>query len=127
MTVDFGDGTNTTLDPFKPQPNNATTVTIDHIYSAGRNDPYVVTVTVDDGLMQFHSIKQWNSVTVSVQVEKEKGGKTSDLVLWAALVVAIIVVALIVLLLFMRRRKGEEKPSKPKDMGGMEGMRPPGA
>jgi len=123
VTVDFGDGTNTTLDPFKPEPNNATTVMVNHSYSEGADDPYVVTVTVEDGLMQFHSLKEWNFATVSVPVEKEEG-KGGDLAIWAALGVAIIVVALILLLLFMKRRKGEEKPSS-KDTGGMEGMKPP--
>jgi peptide/nickel transport system substrate-binding protein len=126
VTVDFGDGTNTTLDPFRPQPNNATTVTVNHSYSEGQDDPYVVTVMVDDGLMQFHSIKEWNSATVSVPVEKEEG-KDGNLALWAAIGAAIIIAALLLLLLFMRRRKGEEKPEMTKDMGGMEGMKPPEA
>jgi hypothetical protein len=82
---------------------------------------------VDDGLMQFHSIKEWNSATVSVPVEKEEG-KGGNLALWAAIGAAIIIAALLLLLLFMRRRKGEEKPEKKtKDKGGMEGMKPPEA
>ena len=122
VTVDFGDGTNTTVGPFRPQPNNVTTVYVNHSYAKGRDQAYVVTVTVDDGLMQFHSIKEWNFATVSINVEKEKA---SNLALLVGIGVAIAIVALLLLLLFMRKKKGGEKPASAKEMGGMEGMRPP--
>jgi hypothetical protein len=72
--------------------------------------------------MQFHSIKEWNFATVSINVEKEKA---SNLALLVGIGVAIAIVALLLLLLFMRKKKGGEKPASAKEMGGMEGMRPP--
>lgn len=124
VTVDFGDGTSQTIGPLTPQPNTPTTVYINHSYAKGKSTAYIVTVTVDDGQMQYHSIKQWNFATVSINVEKEK---SSNLALWAGIGIALVVVALLLLLLIMRRRKGGEKPEKTKEAGGMEGMKPPEA
>ena len=117
ITVDFGDGTapvvlrNISAGANVPFPNNFT-----HEYEKGRATPYTIEVTVDDGLMQFHSIKEWDSSTLTLTVEK----KASNMLLYAGIgaIIAIVVVALLIFML-MKRRKGEPKP---KEVGGMEGM-----
>lgn len=119
VTVDWGDGTNTTFGPARPPANTPYVVTLSHSYDEGRLQPYVVTVTVDDGMMPYHSIKQWESATMSIKVEEEKA---TSYVLWAAAaVIAAIVVALVLFLLLRRKKEGE----KPREIGGMEGMKPP--
>jgi len=122
ITVDWGDGTNTTYGPFRPVPNTPAPVTLNHSYEEGRDQAYVVTVTVDDGMMPYHSIKQWNSATISISVEVEKE-KASNLVLWAAVGVIVLVIAVLLVLLMLMRRKG--RGEKPQEVGGMEGMKPP--
>jgi ABC-type transport system substrate-binding protein len=117
VTVDFGDGTDAVAVPtFRPGPNNLTTVYVNHTFEKGRSSPYTVTVTVDDGMLQFHSVKEWNSRTVQISVEK----KSSNTMLYVGIAVAVIAAIAILLAFLLMRRKKE-----PKEEGGMEGMKPP--
>jgi len=119
VTVDFGDGTNTTSTRSSPsrttrRPSWSTTAI------RGADDPYVVTVTVEDGVMQFHSSGM--ELRDRERPGGEEEGKGGDLAYGA---------------LGWRsswsrssccscheEEEGEEKPSS-KDTGGMEGMKPP--
>jgi peptide/nickel transport system substrate-binding protein len=121
ITFDWGDGTTPGKIENIPGAADANiTKFINHTFEKGRSDAYVVNITVDDGQMQYHSIKHWVSTFVSINVEKEDGG-ISTLVIVGIAIVAIVAIALVVFLL-MRKKKGE-----PKATGGMEGMAPPEA
>jgi peptide/nickel transport system substrate-binding protein len=118
ITIDWGDGESSTIENIVGEPDTNITRMINHTFDEGRSEAYRVNMTVDDGQMQYHSVKTWVSTYVSINVEKEDGG-ISTMVLVGIALVAIIVIALVVFLL-MKRKKGE-----PKAEGGMEGMAPP--
>ncbi|OGS56303.1 MAG: hypothetical protein A3K60_07585 [Euryarchaeota archaeon RBG_19FT_COMBO_56_21] len=121
ITVDFGDGTDpVAIRNISIAANTPITRNVTHAFEKGRDAAYTITVTVDDGLMPFHSIKEWDSTTVSVSVEPEE---KSNLWLYIGIgLVVAVIAALLVLFLLMKRKKGEKKPEAGE---GMEGMAPP--
>jgi hypothetical protein len=121
ITVDFGDGTDPVVfSNIAGGANTNITRNVTHAYAKGKDTPYIVTVTVDDGMMPYHSIKQWDSTTLSVSVEVEEKSNT-----WLLIGIGLAVAAIVALLLvffLMKRKKGEGKAA---ETGGMEGMAPP--
>jgi peptide/nickel transport system substrate-binding protein len=125
ITVDFGDGSAVVHVPmFKPLANANETKSVSHIFENGSDTPYTVTITVDDGQLAYHSIKTWNTATVSIEVEKKGGGGISSGLMIGIGVAVIVIVALLLLFLLMKRKK-EPGEKAPKEVGGMEGMAPP--
>jgi hypothetical protein len=123
ITVDFGDGTDPVeINDIVTSANTPVSRSVTHAYDKGRDTPYTVIVTVDDGMMTFHSIKEWDSTTIYVSVEvKEK----SNLWLYVGIGIAVAVIAALLIWFFlMKRKKGE---GKPEEAAGMEGMAPPEA
>ncbi len=118
ITIDWGDGETDTISNIVGEADTNITKTISHTFEEGRAEAYSVNFTVDDGQMQYHSVKTWMSTFVSINVEKEEAG-ISTMVLIGIAIAAAVIVALIAFLL-MRRKKGESKAE-----GGMEGMAPP--
>lgn len=118
ITVDFGDGSDVEVLTFEPDANDWTTESIEHTFAEGSDDPYTVVITADDGMMQFHSVKTWQSVTATVTVEPPDG---SDILLYVGIGLVLLVVLALVAFMLMKKRKGkgEVAPS------GMEGASPP--
>ena len=122
ITVNFGDGSAPFVDCFRPTANTNTERNITHVYAEGRSTPYTVTVTVDDGMMQFHSVKTWSSQTTTVTVTPppSEGGGIGAAVLVGIAILVIVVLAVIAML--MKRKKGAGEGGAE---GGMKGMTPP--
>ncbi|MCU0859391.1 MAG: PKD domain-containing protein [Thermoplasmata archaeon] len=117
ITVDFGDGSDVEVLTFEPEANVWTTESVEHTYAEGSSDPYVVTITADDGMMDFHSVKTWQSLTTSVTVEPPE---ESDILLYVAVgAILLVVLGLVAYMVLKKKKKGDEGP------GGMEGTAPP--
>jgi hypothetical protein len=122
ITVNFGDGSAPFVDSFRPTANTNTERNITHVYAEGRSTPYTVTLTVDDGMMQFHSVKTWSSQTTTVTVApppSEDGGIGAAVLVGIAILV---IVVLAVIAMLMKRKKGAGEGGAE---GGMKGMTPP--
>jgi ABC-type oligopeptide transport system substrate-binding subunit len=118
LTVNFDDGSTPVVLTFAPGDNVNVTKYLNHTFDATRKASYHVVATVDDGMLQYHYVKTWNTQSTEVSLPvKEK----SNLLYYGLIAVIAIVAVLLILILVMRRKKGAAK----EDVGGMEGMKPP--
>ncbi len=113
--IDFGDGTNQTLNITDLQP--ATNRSLSFVHAYGEEGEYSVKVVVKDDYLHAYD---WLSSETKVEVKAEKAGDLSTAAIIGIVVAVVIVVALAVLLL-MRKKKGKAEE------GGMEGMVSPEA
>ena len=120
ITIDFDDGTDPVIiADIATEPKIWLNKTVNYTFEEGRDAPYLVTVTVDDGMIQYRSSKTPELQTVSISVEPPE---SSNLMLYVVIgVVAAIVVLLVVWMLMRKKKSGEQ----PQEKGGMEGMAPP--
>ncbi len=115
LTVDFDDGSSPVVLTFHPGANANCTKIVEHAFTQSRATSYHVVATVEDGMMQYHFAKTWNSQSADVNVPAKK----SDLLMYVGVISLVAIVALLLAFLLVKRRKGE------KEEGGMEGMKPP--
>jgi len=120
VTVDFGDGSDLEVLLFDPAANDWVTESVNHTYATGDSAGYTVTVTVDDGMMPFHSVKTWNSLSTEVVIEPPA---KSNILLYASLGIALIAAIALIAFMLMRRRKAKSAEAP----AGMEGMKPEGS
>jgi len=113
LIIDFGDGSNETMDITDLVPATNKTVTFTHAYDEAGE--YSVVATAKDG--QLHADPTWLTSSTNLKVS-EKGG-ISMLVI-AGIVLALVAIAAVVLLMMRRKKKGLAD-----EAGGMEGMAPP--
>ena len=117
ITVDFGDDTDPAIVNLDADPNINETVTFTHAYEEGRDDQYVVTISLVDD--KDHSDNSPITMEVRVSVQKEDDGGIGSALLIALALIAILA---LVAAFFLMKRKG--KGAKPSDIGDMEGMDP---
>jgi hypothetical protein len=120
ITIDFDDGSAPVLVAnIATEPKIWLNKTVNYTYEDGRDAPYLVTITVDDGMSKYRATKTPESQTVSISVEPKE---TSNLMLYVGIGVIVVVVVLLIVWMLMRKKKSEGAPAGP---GGMEGMAPP--
>jgi len=115
LIIDFGDGTNETMDITDLVPATNKTVTFTHAYE--EVGEYTVVATAKDG--QLHADPTWLTSSTNLKVAKEGG---ISMLAIAGIVLALVAAAAVVLLLMRRKKKGPAE-----EAGGMEGMAPPEA
>jgi hypothetical protein len=120
ITVDFDDGTDPIIIAnIATEPKIWLNRTVNYTFEEGRDAPYDVTLTVDDGMSKYRSSKTPETQTVQISVEPPE---SSNLMLYVAIGVVVAIVVLLVVWMLMRKKKSGEQPQE-KD--GMEGMAPP--
>jgi len=116
ITVNFDDGSTPFKMTFKPGAHVNVTKTFNHTFTDARKASYHVVATVDDGMMQYHFVKEWYTQSADVNVPVKK----SNLMLYVGLIALVAIVALLAVFFLAKRRKGPKE-----DAGSMEGMKPP--
>jgi cobalamin biosynthesis Mg chelatase CobN len=120
ITIDFDDGSApVVVANIETEPKVWLNKTVNYTYEDGRDAPYLVTITVDDGMSKYRATKTPESQTVSISVEPKE---SSNLMLYVGIGVIVVVVVLLIVWMLMRKKKSEGAPAGP---GGMEGMAPP--